>query len=101
MTATAVCFSGTMVPGNSRSRVDTLARRSCGVSLPLFYFHIIAETTFLDDEGTTFQHDQDALAHARQLAAELVKGGAARGVIVVESEADGGMFEVPLRAWHN
>lgn len=70
--------------------------------MPLFYFHIIAENTFLDDEGTSFLHDQEALAHARQLAAELIKSGSAsRGVIVVESEDDGGMFEVPLRSWNN
>jgi hypothetical protein len=70
--------------------------------LPQFYFHIIAENTFLDDEGTSFTDDQEALLHARQLALELVNtGSASRGVIVVESEQDGGMFEVPLRSWNN
>lgn len=101
MTPTKHSFSGTIIPGNSRSEVHAHTRRRCGVSLPLFYFHIIAENTFLDDDGTHFQNDQEALAHARQMAAELVKGGAARGVIVVESEDDGGMFEVPLRTVHN
>lgn len=72
------------------------------VPLPIFYFHIIADHTFLDDEGTTLAHDQEALAHARDLAAELIKSGSAtQGVIVVESEQDGGMFEVPLRTWQN
>jgi hypothetical protein len=65
--------------------------------LPRFYFHIISENTFLDDEGTHFEDDQEALRHARQLAAELVRSvGTTKGAIVVENEDDGRMFDVPL-----
>ncbi len=70
--------------------------------LPLFYFHIISEHTFLDDEGTNFETEQDAMKHARQLAAELVQAtGVLRGAIMVENEEAGGMFEVPLSSWNN
>lgn len=70
--------------------------------LPLFYFHIIAENTLLDDEGTSFEGDQEALRHARQMAVELSAGGSARrGVIVVENNDDGGLFEVPLGPWNS
>lgn len=62
-----------------------------------FYFHIIAESTLLDDEGVDFGNAQDALRHARVIAAELAKTtGHPRAAVVVESESDGGMFEVPL-----
>lgn len=67
--------------------------------MPLFYFHIISEHTFLDDEGTSFASEQDAMTHARELAAELVRTtGVLRGAIVVENDDAGGMFEVPLSA---
>lgn len=70
--------------------------------LPLFYFHIISDHTFLDDEGTNFENEQDAMKHARELAAELVRStGALRGAIMVENEDAGRMFEVPLSSWNN
>ena len=70
--------------------------------MPLFYFHIISEHTFLDDEGTTFATEKDAMTHARELAAELVRTtGMIKGAIVVENEDAGGMFEVPLSSWNN
>lgn len=72
------------------------------VSLPLFYFHIMAERTFLDDEGTNFDSEQDAMAHARELATELVRTtGLLTGAIVVENDDAGRMFEVPLSSWNN
>jgi hypothetical protein len=72
------------------------------IPLPLFYFHIISEHTFLDDEGTAFESEQDAMKHARELAAELVRvTGVIKGAIVVENEDAGGMFEVPLSSWNN
>ncbi len=71
-------------------------------SLPLFYFHIISVNTFLDDEGTSFPSEQDAMKHARELAAELVRTtGVLTGAIVVENDDAGGMFEVPLSSWNN
>ena len=70
--------------------------------LPLFYFHIISENTFLDDEGTSFGSEQDAMKHARELAAELVRAtGVVRGAIMVENDDAGHMFEVPLSSWDN
>ncbi|WP_398471233.1 DUF6894 family protein [Tardiphaga sp.] len=70
--------------------------------MPRFYFHIISERTFLDDEGTSFASEQDAMKHARELAAELVRTtGALTGAIVVENEDAGGMFEVPLSSWNS
>lgn len=70
--------------------------------LPLFYFHIISENTFLDDEGTSFGSEQDAMKHARELAAELVRTtGIIIGAIVVENDDAGHMFEVPLSSWEN
>jgi hypothetical protein len=70
--------------------------------LPLFYFHIISEHTFLDDEGTSFESEQDAMKHARELAAELVRTtGVIRGTVVVENDDAGRMFEVPLSTWDN
>jgi len=70
--------------------------------LPLFYFHIIASHTFLDDEGTRFESEQDAMTHARELAAELVRTtGVVQGAIVVENDDAGGLFEVPLSSWNN
>jgi hypothetical protein len=66
-----------------------------------FFFHIIAENTFLDDEGTNFKDDQEAMLHARQLAMEMVRSiGTIKGAIVVENEDSGGLFEVPL-SWSN
>lgn len=70
--------------------------------MPLFYFHIISEDTFLDEEGTSFKSEQDAMKHARELAAELVRStGVVKGAIVVENDDAGGMFEVPLSSWNN
>lgn len=70
--------------------------------MPLFYFHIISDHTFLDDEGTSFEPEHAAMAHARELAAELVRTtGTVKGAIVVENEEAGGMFEVPLSSWNN
>lgn len=70
--------------------------------MPLFYFHIVADTTFLDDEGSTFADSQAALLHARQLAAELAKGlQPHNGTVVVENEDDGALFEVPVASRSN
>lgn len=70
--------------------------------LPLFYFHIITVHTFLDDEGTSFESEQDAMKHARELAAELVNTtGVLQGAIMVENDEAGHMFEVPLSSWNN
>jgi hypothetical protein len=79
-----------------------LARPSCGLPLPRFYFHIISTNSFIDDEGINLEDDQDAMRHARQMAGQLVQGmGPLTGAIVVESEDDGRMFEVPLSSWSN
>ena len=71
--------------------------------VPLFYFHINSDRhTFLDNEGTRFDTEQEAMAHARELAVELVRSiGAIRGAVVVENDDAGGMFEVPLSTWSN
>lgn len=70
--------------------------------MPLFYFHIISVNTFLDEEGTNFASEQDAMKHARELADELVRTtGVSTGAIVVENDDAGGMFEVPLSSWSN
>jgi hypothetical protein len=67
------------------------------VPVPRFYFHIVADTTFLDEEGTNFVDGKAALLHAKQLAAELVRSlNLQDGTIVVENEDDGKLFEVPL-----
>jgi hypothetical protein len=67
------------------------------VPVPRFYFHIVADTTFLDEEGTSFADGKAALLHAKQLAAELVRSlNLQDGTIVVENEDDGKLFEVPL-----
>ncbi|WP_211909531.1 hypothetical protein [Tardiphaga alba] len=50
----------------------------------------------------SFDTEQGAMAHARELAAELVRStGLVRGAIVVENEEAGGLFEVPLATWNN
>ncbi|MDB5504125.1 MAG: hypothetical protein JWR89_4027 [Tardiphaga sp.] len=67
------------------------------VALPRFYFHIVADTTFLDEEGTSFADGKAALLHAKRLAAELAQGLKLQdGTIVVEDEDSGELFEVPL-----
>lgn len=67
------------------------------VPLPLYYFHIVADTTFLDEEGSRFSDGKAALLHAKELAAELVRGLRLQdGTIVVENEDSGELFEVPL-----
>lgn len=82
--------------------IGIYTRHGCDRPLPRYYFHLIAETRFLDDEGTSFESDQAAMQHARQLAAELVKNlGLVKGVVVVENEDDGGLFEIPLSSWNN
>ncbi|KAA0076671.1 hypothetical protein CIW50_10825 [Tardiphaga sp. P9-11] len=69
--------------------------------VPRFFFHIIAENTFLDDEGTSFSDDQEAMLHARELAVEMMRSiGVVKGAIVIENEDSGGLFEVPL-SWSN
>jgi hypothetical protein len=71
-------------------------------TLPRFYFHIVSTNSFIDDEGISFKDNQEAMHHARQLAAELLQGtGPLKGAIVIENEDDGGMFEVPLSPWSN
>jgi hypothetical protein len=65
--------------------------------LPVFYFHIVSDTTFLDDEGTSFADGKAALLHAKRLAKEMARGLKLKdGTIVVENEDSGELFEVPL-----
>jgi hypothetical protein len=96
---------GLAVPSSSTTSGATKspdAPQKWSFPLPLFYFHIISDNTFLDDEGTNFESEQDAMKHARELAAELVRTtGTLRGAILVENEDAGGMFEVPLSSWNN
>ncbi|MES2027695.1 MAG: hypothetical protein V4477_00800 [Pseudomonadota bacterium] len=69
--------------------------------MPRFFFHIIADNTFLDDEGTSFDNDQEAMLHARELTREMMRSmGVVKGAIVIENEDSGGLFEVPL-SWSN
>jgi hypothetical protein len=71
------------------------------VPVPRFFFHIIADNTFLDDEGTSFGDDKEAMLHARELALEMTRSiGVVKGAIVIENEDNGGLFEVPL-SWSN
>jgi hypothetical protein len=80
----------------------SLARSRCGRSLPRFYFHIVSKNSFIDDEGINLEDDLEAMRHAQQLAADLLKGtGPLKGAIVVENEDNGGMFEVPLSPWNS
>ncbi|MBC7576744.1 hypothetical protein [Tardiphaga sp.] len=70
--------------------------------MPRFFFHIISEVSFLDDEGSDFADSQTALIHARQLAAEMAKDQPPPGgSIVVENEDDGHLFEIPLASWNS
>ena len=66
--------------------------------MPLYYFHIVAEqATFLDEDGIRFSDSGAALAHARDLVAELVRSLQTHdGSIVVENDDDGELFELPL-----
>ena len=66
--------------------------------MPLFYFHIVAaDATFLDEDGARFANSEAALAHARDLMAELARSlRTLDGAIVVENDDDGELFEVPL-----
>ncbi|MDB5655310.1 MAG: hypothetical protein JWQ94_2923 [Tardiphaga sp.] len=68
------------------------------LSVPLFYFHIVAaDATFLDEDGVRFADREAALAHARNLMTELARSLQTRdGTIVVENDDDGELFEVPL-----
>jgi len=77
-------------------------RISPGHPVPRFFFHIISEVSFLDDEGTDFADSQAALIHAKELAAEMAKDRPPPdGSIVVENEDDGGLFEIPLTSWNS
>lgn len=94
--------SGTIILRQPLAAGYTDVSQKWSLALPLFYFHIISENTFLDDEGTRFESEQAAMTHARELAAELVRTtGVLRGAIVVENEDAGRMFEVPLSSWNN
>ena len=65
--------------------------------MPLFYFHLVAaRATVLDEDGIRLADRDSALAYARDLMAELARSvQATDGVIVVENDDDGEMFEVP------
>jgi hypothetical protein len=65
--------------------------------VPLFYFHVVAtQATFLDEDGTCLADRASALAHAREMMTELGQSlQTLTGTIVVESEDDGELFEVP------
>lgn len=94
--------SGTIVFGNLWCCPAPGRAQAVVGHLPRFYFHIVSDNSFIDDEGLTFDTERDAMDHARQLAAQLVSTtGIVKGAIVVENEDAGGMFEVPLTAWNS
>jgi hypothetical protein len=68
-----------------------------GLPVPLFYFHLVAaRVTFLDEDGVRLADRDSALAYARDLRDELARSvETTDGVIVVENDDDGEMFEVP------
>jgi hypothetical protein len=68
-------------------------------TLSVYYFHFIARTVLPDAEGTSFQNDQLALAHAEYLARELSGSELLPGcAILVSNEQQHPIYEVPLVA---
>jgi hypothetical protein len=68
------------------------------LAVPLFYFHLVAhQATFLDEDGIRLADREQAMAHARDLITELAESLPTNdGIIVVENDDDGELFEVPL-----
>jgi hypothetical protein len=67
------------------------------ISVPIYYFHIVAKSVVLDENGTIFGDARAALAHANQLASDLRSNDDfSGGSVVVEDEDAGQLFEVPL-----
>jgi hypothetical protein len=64
--------------------------------VPLFYFHLVAaRATLLDDDGIRLADRKQALAYARVLMTELARSQQTQdGIIVVENDDDGELFEV-------
>jgi hypothetical protein len=62
--------------------------------VPLFYFHLVAtRATLLDEDGMRLADREQALAYARVLMSELAQQ-TQDGIIVVENDDDGELFEV-------
>lgn len=62
--------------------------------MPLFYFHLVAtRATLLDEDGMRLADREQALAYARVLMSELAQQ-TQDGIIVVENDDDGELFEV-------
>lgn len=68
------------------------------LSVPLFYFHLVAaQATFLDEDGIQLADREQAMAHARDLMTELAQSlPTSDGIIIVENDDDGELFEMPL-----
>jgi hypothetical protein len=67
------------------------------IPVPIYYFHIVAKSVVLDENGTIFDDVRAALAHAKQLASDLRNNDEfSGGTVVVEDEDAGQLFEVPL-----
>lgn len=65
--------------------------------MPRFYFHIVARSVTLDETGVTLASVEAAAAYASDIARGLRDQGEIKtGSIVVENEAAGDMFEVPI-----
>ena len=65
--------------------------------MPLYYFHIVAKSVVLDENGTSFGNARAALEHAKLLASDLRHNDDfSGGSVVVEDEDAGQLFEVPL-----
>jgi hypothetical protein len=62
-----------------------------------YYFHVRNGKDYPDETGKVFQSQQEALAHAAILAAELAQDGNWDGFVVSVTDADGSVIaQVPV-----
>lgn len=65
--------------------------------MPLFFFHFVAKTLVPAEVGVPFETAEQALSHAREMAAQLASNELLAGcAIVVATEDEQHLFEIPL-----
>jgi hypothetical protein len=72
-------------------------RRTSGLGeMPRYHFHFMAKTLMEDHEGRPFPDAEDALRHAKVMAAQFSESGILFGCTILVAKDDEVLFEVPL-----
>jgi hypothetical protein len=83
-----------LVKGGSFSGIRPKASKPS--EMPRYHFHFMAKTLMEDHEGRPFPDAEDALRHAKVMAAQFLKSGILFGCSILIVKDDEVLFEVPV-----